>query len=213
MPDSFSRAVPIVYHFILYWKTLYIFCLTPSIGAYAIGFRASTGYQELLCLTMKDSNLERIKKEVFVVMLSHRQQENGPLLCDIQDKETYELDPVGSIVKFRSFSKTARDPGHRWTWVDTCYIDQTNDVGVEESDNCMLVWHRRSGLTIVYLSGVPPSSGSGALTKSVCNKRFKNSSLQKLSYSIRTARYISMIVPPATRILLLSCKSWQMRLS
>ncbi|OAX31292.1 hypothetical protein K503DRAFT_814058 [Rhizopogon vinicolor AM-OR11-026] len=49
--------------------------------------------------------------------------------------------------------------------------DKTNNVGVRESVNSMFVWYRHSSLTIIYLPDVPPSSKSGALTRSIWNKR------------------------------------------
>ncbi|KAJ8595032.1 hypothetical protein M405DRAFT_694108, partial [Rhizopogon salebrosus TDB-379] len=58
-----------------------------------------------------------------------------------------------------------------WAWADTCCIDQTNNVEVQESVNSMFVWYRHAALTVVYLSDVPPSSKSGALAKSVWNER------------------------------------------
>jgi hypothetical protein len=105
------------------------------------------------------------------VMLSHRWEENEPLLFNIQGKDIYKLDPVGGIMKLQSFCKIARDAGYRWAWVDTCCIDQTNNVEVQRSVNSMFVWYRHSALTIVYLSDVPPSSQCGALAKSVWNER------------------------------------------
>jgi hypothetical protein len=104
-------------------------------------------------------------------MLSHRWEENELLLQDIQDKVVYELNPVGGIVKVQSFCETAREAGYRWAWIDTCCIDQTSNVEVQKSVNSMFVWYRHSGLTIIYLVDVLPSSKSGALAKSVWNKR------------------------------------------
>jgi hypothetical protein len=119
-----------------------------------------------------DADLQVVVQMYFrFVMLSHRWEENEPLLFNIQGKDIYKLDPVGGIMKLQSFCKTARDAGFRWAWVDTCCIDQTNNVEVQRSVNSMFVWYRHSALTIVYLSDVPPSSQSGALAKSVWNER------------------------------------------
>ena len=98
---------------------------------------------------------------------------NEPLLQDIQGKCVYdsELDPVGGMTKLRSFCKTALDAGYNWAWSDTCCIDKSNNVELQESVNSMFVWYRHSALTIVYLSDVPPSSQSGALASSVWNER------------------------------------------
>jgi hypothetical protein len=105
------------------------------------------------------------------VMLSHRWEGKEPLLHDIQDKNVYELKPVGGIVKLQSFCKIVRDAGFRWAWVDTCCVDQNNNVELQRSVNSMFVWYRHSALTIIYLSDVPPSSKSGAMARSVWNTR------------------------------------------
>ncbi|KAG1784615.1 heterokaryon incompatibility protein-domain-containing protein [Suillus plorans] len=140
-------------------------------------FKSSTRYKELLLLTMKhkDLRMERIKKSVTMyfrcVMLSHRWEEKEPLLYDIQEKVVYKLNPVGGIVKLQSFCKVARKAGYRWAWVDTCCIDQNNNVELQKSLNSMFSWYRQSSLTIIYLSDVPPLSKSGALAKSAWNTR------------------------------------------
>jgi hypothetical protein len=145
--------------------------------AHICSFKESTGYKELLLLTMKheDLRMERIKKRVAMyfrcVMLSHRWEEKEPLLYDIQEKVVYKLNPVGGIVKLQSFCKAARKEGYRWAWVDTCCIDQNNHVELQKSLNSMFTWYRQSALTIVYLSDVPPLSKSGALAKSTWNTR------------------------------------------
>jgi hypothetical protein len=104
-------------------------------------------------------------------MLSHRWEGKEPLLRDIQGKVVYDLDAVGSIPKLQSFCKTARDMRYHWAWIDTCCIDQTNNVEVQQSVNSMFTWYRHSALTIIYLSDVPPSSQRGALASSAWNTR------------------------------------------
>jgi hypothetical protein len=144
-----------------------------------IAFKMSPKYKGLLSSTMQcgytDLWMVDIKNTVEMyfssVMLSHRWEENEPPLRHIQGKDIYKLEPVGGIRKLQSFCKTARDTGYRWAWVDTCCIDQTNNVEVQQSVNSMFVWYRHSALTIIYLLDVPPSSKSGALAKSVWNQR------------------------------------------
>ncbi|KIK44830.1 hypothetical protein CY34DRAFT_79081, partial [Suillus luteus UH-Slu-Lm8-n1] len=104
-------------------------------------------------------------------MLSHRWGDKEPLLHDIQDKVVYELDPVDSITKLQSFCEITRDAGFLWAWIDTCCIDQKNNVELQKSVNSMFVWYHNSALTIVYLSDVLPSSKSCTLAKSAWNKR------------------------------------------
>ncbi|KAG2751073.1 hypothetical protein P692DRAFT_20406999 [Suillus brevipes Sb2] len=140
-------------------------------------FKSSTEYKELLSSTLKRAELrtdviQNVVTTYFrCVMLSHRWEVKELLLHDIQDKIVYELNPVGGIVKLQSFCRTTRGAGHRWGWVDTCCIDQTNHVELQKSLNSMFVWYRHSVLTIVYLSDVAPSSESGALAKSTWNTR------------------------------------------
>lgn len=140
-------------------------------------FKTSTEYKELLLFVMKhpDSRVEHIgevvEKYFRCVMLSHRWDAKESLLQEIHGKIVYKLHPVGGIVKLQSFCKIACDAGYRWAWMDTCCIDKTNNVELQESINSMFVWYHHSALTIVYLSDVPPSSEPGALAKSVWNTR------------------------------------------
>ncbi|OAX42738.1 hypothetical protein K503DRAFT_853745 [Rhizopogon vinicolor AM-OR11-026] len=150
-------------------------------------FKASTDYKKLLASTSKQADLStKLILDVVgiyfrCVMLSHRWEGKELLLRDVLDKVVYDLHPVGNMTKLQSFCKTARDAGYRWTWVDTCCIDQSNNVEVQESVNSMFTWYRLSALMIVYLSDVPPSSQPGALAESVWNTRgwtcFQRSSL------------------------------------
>ncbi|KAG2365623.1 hypothetical protein BDR07DRAFT_624150 [Suillus spraguei] len=140
-------------------------------------FRMSAEYKEFLSSTTKhaDVRVERVRDAVAMyfryVMLSHRWEGTEPLLHDIQGKVVYDLDPVGGIAKLKSFCETARDKGYHWAWVDTCCIDQTNNVEVQQSVNSMFIWYHHSALTIIYLSDVPRSSQPGALASSAWNTR------------------------------------------
>ncbi|KAG0697553.1 heterokaryon incompatibility protein-domain-containing protein [Suillus ampliporus] len=140
-------------------------------------FMKSTEYKEILSSSMTHTSLqtENIKRAVAKyfswVMLSHRWQSKEPRLHDIQDKDVYSLDPVGTIVKLQKFCEITRDTGYRWAWSDTCCIDQSNNVELQESVNSMFVWYHHSALTIIYLSDVPPSSKSGSLASSTWNTR------------------------------------------
>jgi WD40 repeat protein len=140
-------------------------------------FTESTEYKELLHSFDMYAPLqtELIKEAVIKcfswVMLSHRWEREEPVLHDIHGRDIYDLDPVGTVVKLQKFCKVARDAGYRWAWVDTCCIDQNNNVEVQQSVNSMFNWYHYSALTIVYLSDVIPSSKSGALANSVWNKR------------------------------------------
>ncbi|KAJ8591976.1 hypothetical protein M405DRAFT_931811 [Rhizopogon salebrosus TDB-379] len=137
-------------------------------------FKTSTQYKELLSLTIKhtDRQLERVGEAILTyfryAMLSHRWEGKEPLLHDIQDKVVYELKPVAGMHKLQSFCRVARDAGYRWAWSDTCCIDKSNHVELQESVNAMFVWYHRSALTVIYLSDV---SRPGALAASAWNER------------------------------------------
>ncbi|KAG1908047.1 uncharacterized protein F5891DRAFT_1169157 [Suillus fuscotomentosus] len=140
-------------------------------------FKISPEYKDLLSFITKreDLQMERIKEVVAMhfrcVLLSHRWEETEALLHHIQDKNVRELKGLGGIAKLQSFCQIARDAGYFWAWMDTCCIDKSNNVELQESVNSMFVWYRHSALTIVYLSDVPPSSQPGALARSVWNER------------------------------------------
>ncbi|KAG2113795.1 uncharacterized protein F5147DRAFT_650208 [Suillus discolor] len=142
-------------------------------------FKMSMLYKELVSSAIAHVDLhiehieEVVKRYLKYAMLSHRWEGKEPLLQDIQGKCVYdpELDQVGGMTKLRSFCKTALDAGYNWAWSDTCCIDKSNNVEVQESVNSMFVWYHHSTLTIVYLSDVAPSSNSGGLTKSAWNTR------------------------------------------
>jgi hypothetical protein len=141
-------------------------------------FKLSAEHNELwLSWSMKraDLRMEHITEAVATyfrcVMLSHRWEGKEPLLQDIQGKIVYKLNSLGGIVKLRKFCEIARDAGFRWAWSDTCCIDKSSNVELQQSLNSMFVWYQHSALTIVYLSDVPPSSKPGALTKSEWNTR------------------------------------------
>ncbi|KAG2149048.1 WD40-repeat-containing domain protein [Suillus bovinus] len=140
-------------------------------------FKKSMEYKEILSSSMLHTPLqtEPIRKTVMKyfgwVMLSHRWETKELQLHEILDKSVYTLYPVGAVVKLQKFCKIAHHAGYYWAWVDTCCIDQNNNVELQESVNSMFVWYRNSALTIIYLSDVSPSSKSGALTNSAWNTR------------------------------------------
>ncbi|KAG1734913.1 uncharacterized protein EDB91DRAFT_1029756, partial [Suillus paluster] len=74
--------------------------------------------------------------------------------------------------KLRSFCGIVHsETEYHWAWVDSCCIDQTNNVKLQTSLDSMFAWYHHSALTAVYLSDILPSSKSGALAKSAWNTR------------------------------------------
>lgn len=63
----------------------------------------------------------------------------GKQEVEIEGRDIYELDPVGTVVKSQKFCKVAREAGYCWAWVDTCCIDQNNNVELQKSVNFMFI--------------------------------------------------------------------------
>ncbi|KAH7903553.1 hypothetical protein BJ138DRAFT_1131315 [Hygrophoropsis aurantiaca] len=140
-------------------------------------FKGTPDFKELVSSTTTNATFdhERIAEVVMKyfrhAMLSHRWEGKEPLLSVVQDKSVYDLEPVYPVTKLQSFCQTARDAGYTWGWSDTCCIDKTNSVELQQSLNSMFNWYHDSSLTVVYLSDVPPSSKPGALARSVWTTR------------------------------------------
>ncbi|KAG1890608.1 uncharacterized protein F5891DRAFT_986917 [Suillus fuscotomentosus] len=106
-------------------------------------FMESTEHKELLhtLVIHVPLQMEPIKEAVAKyfswVMLSHRWERKEPLLHDIQGRDIYDLDAVGTVVKLQKFCEVARDAGHRWAWSDTCCINQNNNVEVQHAHHCL----------------------------------------------------------------------------
>ena len=92
-----------------------------------------------------------VKKFYRYVMLSHRWEEDEPLLQKVKNISIYELQKFCSLV---------RSLGFRWAWSDTCRVDKSNDVVLQESLVAMFMWYRRSPLPVVYLHDVRRSLSS-----------------------------------------------------
>ncbi|RYP08418.1 hypothetical protein DL764_001906 [Monosporascus ibericus] len=52
--------------------------------------------------------------------------------------------------------KQAKDDGYEYVWIDTCCIDKTDSVELQEAINSMFRWYQKAQICYVYLSDVPP---------------------------------------------------------
>ncbi|GAB1310460.1 Heterokaryon incompatibility domain-containing protein [Madurella fahalii] len=52
--------------------------------------------------------------------------------------------------------KRAKEDGYRYVWIDTCCIDKTNSVELQEAINSMFRWYRDAAICYAFLSDVPP---------------------------------------------------------
>ena len=102
------------------------------------------------------------------VTLSHRWGNSEPLLCDIEGRVIYDLDPSGGLSKLQSFCLASCEREYSWAWSDTCCIDKENSAELQEAIGSMFSWYQQSVLTMVYLADV---SETDTLTSSDWFKR------------------------------------------
>ncbi|KAG1795192.1 heterokaryon incompatibility protein-domain-containing protein [Suillus plorans] len=132
-------------------------------------FEESNIFRWLLHLTTTRSALEekqyilKVVKPFFeYTMLSHRWEGDEPGFRDIPQEGVYTLS-TSRFDKVRNLCDKARSRGFRWTWIDTCCIDQGSSAEVQKSISSMFSWYRGSALTIIYLSDVVESSNQALL--------------------------------------------------
>ncbi|KAI0869252.1 HET-domain-containing protein [Hypoxylon argillaceum] len=65
------------------------------------------------------------------------------------------------IDKIRGACKAARDLNFKWLWIDSCCIDKTNAVDLDETIRSMFKWYGGSKVCITYLSDVESTGGRG----------------------------------------------------
>ncbi|KAH7924663.1 hypothetical protein BV22DRAFT_1129637 [Leucogyrophana mollusca] len=97
-----------------------------------------------------DSIRKVVERYFGYVMLSHRWQDDEPLYGSLEPN-IYEMPASRGIAKLQGFCRTARNLGYRWAWSDTCCIDKTSSLELQETIVSMFSWYRGSALTIVYL--------------------------------------------------------------
>ncbi|KAG2157753.1 heterokaryon incompatibility protein-domain-containing protein [Suillus bovinus] len=132
-------------------------------------FEESPTFRSIVTLTTTRSALKQ-KKYIFEVvknffaytMLSHRWEGDEPCFRDIPLAGVYTLS-TSRFDKVRNLCDKARSCGFRWTWIDTCCIDQRSSAEVQKSISSMFSWYRGSALTIIYLSDVLESSDQALL--------------------------------------------------
>jgi hypothetical protein len=142
----------------------------------ALAFEKLPIYSELVSSMTTDLDLARIREEVKeyyrYVMLSHKWELNEPLLQKVENISVYELEASPENSKLQMFCSIVRSLGFKWAWSDTCCVDKTNNVVLQESLVAMFTWYHGSSLTIVYLLGVSSRFGEpGDLRKSIWNTR------------------------------------------
>jgi hypothetical protein len=86
-------------------------------------------------------------------------------------KADVEANPGYPKIKFCVDQAWSESDPLRHCWVDTCCIDKTNAVELQETINCMFRWYRRAKKCYVYLADVPASDWQTAFRGSEWFKR------------------------------------------
>ena len=142
----------------------------------AEAFEALPIFNELVSSMTAGSDDTRIWSEVMgfyrYVMLSHKWEDGEPLFREVKHLTVYELEVSPTNMKLQSFCTLVRSLGFRWAWSDTCCIDKTDSVVLQESLVATFSWYHDSSLTLVYLRDVPSESQEpGGLQDSIWNTR------------------------------------------
>ncbi len=62
--------------------------------------------------------------------------------------------------KITGCCRKAKEDGYDYVWVDTCCIDKTNSVELQEAINSMFRWYHEAAICYAYLSDVVPVNGA-----------------------------------------------------
>ncbi|KAK3365868.1 heterokaryon incompatibility protein-domain-containing protein [Lasiosphaeria ovina] len=63
--------------------------------------------------------------------------------------------PATRPIKLSGCCQQAQDDGYHYVWIDTCCIDKTNSVELQEAINSMFRWYREAQICYAYLADVP----------------------------------------------------------
>jgi hypothetical protein len=85
-------------------------------------------------------------------ILSHRWGAEEVTLADLTDGTSKKMAGYGKI---QFCGEQARHDGLQYFWVDTCCIDKSNAVELQEAINSMFRWYQNAVKCYVYLSDVP----------------------------------------------------------
>ena len=98
-------------------------------------------------------------------------EDNEPSFEKVVHVVVYNLEEYPTHEKLRMFCNIVRGAGFNWAWSDTCCINKTDHVVLQEALVAMFKWYEGSAMTIIYLRGVRSPSRPGDLVKSIWNTR------------------------------------------
>ena len=143
----------------------------------AEAFETLPVFNELVSSMAREIDNVWIRREVTefcrYVMFSHKWEDGDPLFQKVMDATVYELEASYGNIKLQTFCSIVRALGFRWAWSDTCCIDKSDNVVLQESLVAMFAWYRGSSLTIIHLLDVSslPDGLLDALRESIWNTR------------------------------------------
>ena len=119
-----------------------------------------------------DAHIQReVAKYYRYATFSHTWEDNEPLFEDVIHIVVYDLEESFTHDKLQMFCKIARDAGFHWAWSDTCCINKSDHIVLQEALVAMFKWYEGSDLTIVFLRGVRSPSRYRDLMRSIWNTR------------------------------------------
>jgi len=89
--------------------------------------------------------------------------------------------PGSRPAKVRGCCEQARRDGYLHVWIDTCCIDKTNAVELQEAINSMFRWYQNAAICYAYLSDV--SSGNGGSSEHQAADRGESTTAGSLAAS------------------------------
>ncbi|OAX36484.1 HET-domain-containing protein [Rhizopogon vinicolor AM-OR11-026] len=98
----------------------------------------------------QDAIRELVKPALDYAIFSHRWcREGEPTFDDIRNGREYDND---GFQKLSKFCEKAREMGYKLAWSDTCCIDKTSSVELDEAIRSMFRWYRNAAICIVHLA-------------------------------------------------------------
>ncbi|KAF8433860.1 hypothetical protein L210DRAFT_3506823 [Boletus edulis BED1] len=118
----------------------------------ASAFESLPIFKELVSSMTTRIDYVQIKHEVRhyfqYVMLSHKLEDNEPLFQQVVQIAVYDLETSPTHDKLQTFCKIVRNSRFNWTWSDTCCIDKSDHIVLQEALVAMFRWYQGSAMVI-----------------------------------------------------------------
>ncbi|CDO77012.1 hypothetical protein BN946_scf184298.g39 [Trametes cinnabarina] len=88
-------------------------------------------------------------------ILSHVWQPPELSFQDIMEKRHHSLASSASASKILWCAQAAKRLGYDWAWIDTCCINKTSSIELQEAINSMFKWYAAAAVCLAYMQDVP----------------------------------------------------------